>query len=174
MNRLCKALLSFSVVLLVQAAFTAPALASTEHSFNYTITAEGTQTVTTMPEQSFTWQVTATGTEHWTTSGTLQTMNVEASGEDYGADRVISFYWTAPAGTVITGWSRSNVVEENHACQVDSYEYDTGIFTYSNGTYYFRVWVYTGGTYHSGSWGMPGYYDTDGYYSATYSITGYV
>ena len=36
--------------------------------FNYTITASGTQDVTTYPEQRFNWTVTGTGTETWTST----------------------------------------------------------------------------------------------------------
>ena len=37
-------------------------------SFNYTINAYGSQTITTYPDQSFSWNVTATATETWTYS----------------------------------------------------------------------------------------------------------
>jgi hypothetical protein len=39
--------------------------AVTGHPFDYTITATGTEDITTYPDQSFTWTVTGTGTETW-------------------------------------------------------------------------------------------------------------
>ena len=43
-----------------------------EHSFDYTITATGTENNEVYPDQSFTWTVTGTGTETWYTSPYLK------------------------------------------------------------------------------------------------------
>ena len=72
----------------------APALAEDSYSFDYTITATGTQTVTTMPEQDFIWTVTAAGTEQWTWNGQITSYDYEMDADQ----RTDTWYWPQGGG----------------------------------------------------------------------------
>lgn len=79
-----------------------PAYAAQEQSFNYTITATGTEDITTYPDQEFDWSVTTYGTETWQ-YGFLRSRQVAV----WGYDVYQTYYLHAPQGTTITSWDRT-------------------------------------------------------------------
>lgn len=145
------------------------ALAVTDHAFNYTITAVGTEDVTTYPDQSFNWTVTTTGTETWTESVQLGSRYVSV----YAYKQTATYYLDAPAGSTINGWDYTV-----HSSSYDGKDIGTYIDTANNRLV---IRVYSGGY---GYWWCCGGYDywghcrhwcyrrVYGHYSATYRIYG--
>jgi len=93
-----------TLLALVLISFNVIAVSATSiYAANYTITATGTQTVTTAPDQSFTWTIDGTATEYWNAPGSY-TQAVSVTGAE------VSDTWHIYiAGTTVTGFSRSNV-----------------------------------------------------------------
>ena len=82
------------------------ASATTAYSFNYSVTATGTQTVTTAPDQSFIWTVDGAANENWVSSSSI-TFPISISGPAQ-----IDTYHIYPdvPYSAITGFAVSNVV----------------------------------------------------------------
>lgn len=157
-RRPCSAALA--AVLILSVALTAAAAPSspTDHAFNYTITATGTENVTTYPEQSFTWTVTTTGTETWWEYGNLGYRTVSISGL---WSSWTHYLYPLPRST-ITGWRRTV-----HSSGYGGGDRGTYIDTYRN-RLVIRVW--SGGELYLcgfGSWCVH-----NGHYHATYYIQG--
>ena len=93
-------LLSLLSVFLVFTLVATPIFAAISHSFDYTITANGTQTVTTMPEQEFTWTVTGTGTELWYWNGQMFSYYYEMDADE----STDTYYWPPGGGRELTRW----------------------------------------------------------------------
>ncbi|MEM3514681.1 MAG: fibronectin type III domain-containing protein [Candidatus Hadarchaeum sp.] len=126
----------------------------TDHLFNYTITATGTENVCTYPDQNFSWTVTGTGTESWMMEcGLLDNQEVDVSGVMENK----TFYLYPPAGITIRLWDYTVNYSENGGKDNGTY-----LDTENNRLV---IKVYTGGGY-SGS--TP----YGGAYRATYRIYG--
>ena len=95
---------ALSMMALLPSMFPGSASGAIDQPFNYLITADGTENITTYPNQEFTWTVTTTGTETWVERGAyLGQRYVWAS----SCKQYYTYYLYPAEGSTITRWSHT-------------------------------------------------------------------
>lgn len=95
---------ALSMMALLPSMFAGSASGTIDRPFNYIVTADGTEDVTTYPDQEFTWTVTTTGTETWIEHRAYL-------GQRYtwasGCKQYYTYYLYPADGSTITRWSHT-------------------------------------------------------------------